>query len=158
MPAWPQAALHTQWPGTGGHGDAVFDQFFASQYAGMAASPQEELTARALVALLKKIGPAVLLTHSQSGPHGWDVADAVPALVKAIVVRNRTDRRSIRKTTPASIGPGHYPSAHALQPAVPGASDLRVIQEPVADGPGRFKCWKQAELPRQLVNLRGISF
>src|SRR3989442_9614422 len=25
------------------------------------------------------------LTHSQSGPHGWEVADAVPALVKAII-------------------------------------------------------------------------
>src|SRR5215467_3775747 len=28
---WPQARLHTQWPGTGMAGDAVFDQFFASQ-------------------------------------------------------------------------------------------------------------------------------
>ena len=28
---WPQAKLHTQWPGTGLAGDAVFDQFYASQ-------------------------------------------------------------------------------------------------------------------------------
>jgi pimeloyl-ACP methyl ester carboxylesterase len=30
-------------------------------------------------------GPAILLTHSQSGTFGWLVADARPALVKAIV-------------------------------------------------------------------------
>src|SRR5476649_593561 len=28
---WPQAKLHTQWPGTGQRGDPVFDQFYASQ-------------------------------------------------------------------------------------------------------------------------------
>src|SRR5258708_5220123 len=28
---WPQARLHTQWPGTGMAGDPNFDQFFASQ-------------------------------------------------------------------------------------------------------------------------------
>src|SRR5207237_929683 len=27
---WPQARLHTQWPGTGEPGDPIFDQFFAS--------------------------------------------------------------------------------------------------------------------------------
>src|SRR5256885_1359208 len=28
---WPQAHLHTQWPGKSASGDPVFDQFFASQ-------------------------------------------------------------------------------------------------------------------------------
>src|ERR1700729_1511790 len=28
---WPQAHLHTQWPGKGNQGDADFDQFFSSQ-------------------------------------------------------------------------------------------------------------------------------
>src|SRR6478672_101560 len=28
---WPQAKLHTQWPGGGVPGDAAFDQFYASQ-------------------------------------------------------------------------------------------------------------------------------
>ena len=28
---WPQASLHTQWPGTGTQGDAAFDAFYASQ-------------------------------------------------------------------------------------------------------------------------------
>ena len=33
--SWPQAHLHTQWPGTGIPGDPIFDQFFASQVPGI---------------------------------------------------------------------------------------------------------------------------
>src|ERR1700742_5362580 len=29
---WPQAHLHTQWPGAGKPGDPAFDQFYASQF------------------------------------------------------------------------------------------------------------------------------
>jgi pimeloyl-ACP methyl ester carboxylesterase len=36
-------------------------------------------------ALLDRIGPAIILTHSQSGPFGWLIADARPKLVKAVV-------------------------------------------------------------------------
>ena len=46
---------------------------------------QQELNRDALVALLDKIGPAILLTHSQSGAFSWPVADARPNLVKALV-------------------------------------------------------------------------
>ena len=35
--------------------------------------------------LLERIGPAILITHSQGGTHGWLWADARPELVKAIV-------------------------------------------------------------------------
>jgi len=61
--------------GTGLPGDYAFDQFFASQWSGMNATTQEQTTSPALVALLEKIGPAFLITHSQSGPHGWEAAD-----------------------------------------------------------------------------------
>src|ERR1700716_988248 len=33
---WPQAHLHTQWPGSGQKGDPVFDQFYASQVPSVA--------------------------------------------------------------------------------------------------------------------------
>ena len=42
-------------------------------------------TATPCVALLDKIGPAIVLTHSQSGAYGWLIADARPKLVKALV-------------------------------------------------------------------------
>ena len=154
---WPQAVLHTQWPGNGVHGDYIFDQFFASQYAGMAALPQEELTGRALVALLKKIGPAVLLTHSQSGPHGWEVADAVPALVKAIIAVEPNGPPFYNDDNTTLDRPwGITRLPMQFSPPALAASDLRMVQQPVADGPGLFRCWGQTDPARQLVNLRGI--
>src|SRR5205085_10264838 len=67
-------------------GDAVFDQFFASQLPSIEDFTEQQVLNRdALLALLEKIGPAILLTHSQSGAFGWPVADARPELVKAIV-------------------------------------------------------------------------
>lgn len=39
----------------------------------------------ATVALLKKIGPSVILTHSMSGVVGWQIGKTHPQLVKAII-------------------------------------------------------------------------
>jgi hypothetical protein len=65
---YPQAPLHTQWPGKGTAGDPVFDQFFASQVEDIAdVGVIEQLNRDAGIALLDKIGPAIVLTHSQSG-------------------------------------------------------------------------------------------
>ena len=52
---WPQARLHTQWPGSGVAGDPVFDQFYASQVP-FVRTPEkaQEMTRDALVALLEK--------------------------------------------------------------------------------------------------------
>ena len=38
-----------------------------------------------MVALADKLGPFIMLMHSQGGPIGWAIADARPDLVKAIV-------------------------------------------------------------------------
>lgn len=83
---WPTADSHTEWPGTGRMGDPTFDRFFASQVSQLADRDAIEAGTRdGLVALLDQIGPAILLTHSQSGPCGWLVTDARPYLVKGIL-------------------------------------------------------------------------
>jgi pimeloyl-ACP methyl ester carboxylesterase len=83
---WPQAHLHTQWPGTGVHGDPSFEQFRASQNPSMTENVAMDAANRAAgAALLRRIGPAILLTHSRSGPFGWEIADDVPELVKGII-------------------------------------------------------------------------
>ena len=46
---------------------------------------REQRNKDAGAALLDRIGPAIVLTHSQSGAFGWLIADARPRLVKAIV-------------------------------------------------------------------------
>ncbi|OAP58281.1 hypothetical protein AYL99_07371 [Fonsecaea erecta] len=85
--SWPQAALHTQWPGTGRRGDPTFDAFYASTYPSTSDLPAYQVSQKtALVALLERIArPCILLTHSQGAPGGWLAADARPDLVRAIV-------------------------------------------------------------------------
>jgi len=84
---YPQAGLHTQWPGIAkAPGDPAFDQMMAGQMAFLADPERHEaLNFAAQAALLHRIGPAVYLTHSQSGPTGWKLADEYPELVKAVV-------------------------------------------------------------------------
>src|SRR2546422_915344 len=83
---WPQAHLHTQWPGSGAPDDPVVRQLVASQLPAIKDFKEQQVLNRdALVALLDRIGPAVLLVHSQAGAFGWPVADARPGLVKAIL-------------------------------------------------------------------------
>lgn len=45
----------------------------------------QQMDAEVIAALLDRIGPAVVITHSASGPVGWLVADRRPTLVQAIV-------------------------------------------------------------------------
>src|SRR5215470_14545886 len=79
---WPQAHLHTQWPGEGKPGDPAFDQFFDSQFPSLANfAKQQEINPPAIIALLEKIGPSILLTHSQSGAFAWPIVDKRPDLV-----------------------------------------------------------------------------
>jgi pimeloyl-ACP methyl ester carboxylesterase len=67
-------------------GDAIFDAYYASNVQNVAdALAQEKSMAAAGVALLERIGPAVVVTHSQAGLYGWKWADERPQLVMALV-------------------------------------------------------------------------
>ncbi len=162
---WPQAKLHTQWPGTGMAGDPVFDQFYAQQLQAIASFPkQQELNRDAGAALLDRIGPAILLTHSQSGAFGWPIADARPNLVKAIVAVEPSGppvHDGVFKGAPDYFGDGPLskPWGIAAVPlaygGVTNASQLAFEQQK-AESPDLMKCWRQKEPARPLTNLRNI--
>jgi hypothetical protein len=83
---WPQAARHDQWPGSGRMGDPYFDEFCAAQIRMVAdGATVERLMRRAGRALLERIGPSIVLTHSHAGSLGWQVGDECQDLVAAIV-------------------------------------------------------------------------
>jgi len=164
---WPQAARHTQWPGGDAPGDPVFDQFFASQLPTITDFTQQQILNRdALIALIDKIGPAILLTHSQAGAFGWPVADARPDAVKALI--------QVEPSGPPfyDIGlddlgpPEHYrPGAKARAwglcnvplsydpPLAPGEV-LAAQREASPAAPGLARGWLQQEPARALPNLR----
>ena len=75
-----------RWMGTGQIGDPLVDQFMASQN-GMPRdyAAQMALWAKGGAALVDKVGPAVIVSHSAGGPFGWLVAEQRPQRVKAVV-------------------------------------------------------------------------
>ena len=153
---WPQAFSHTQWPGTGLHGDAIFDQYYAHLMPGI--GKQEEHTVNAWVALLDKIGPSILIEHSQPGPAMWRVADLRPQLVKAMVAVEPTgppfspNGAGVR-TMP--YGPSQGPLTY--DPPVSDPDQIKIVRQAHSDGPGLQACWIQDEPVRKLPRLAGLN-
>ncbi len=170
---WPNAHLHTQWPGRGMPGDPAFDNFFASQIQsrldplGLATQRDAQ---QGGAALLDKIGPAIIVTHSQSGTFGFLIADARPDLVKAVVT---IEGGGTPYSYPLVAGPdgsvtfgSSFPTPSALwgivsvpitySPAVTDPSQLSFYQEATPDGP-TVRCWLQTAPARQLPNLQRMA-
>lgn len=116
--SWPQANLHTQWPGSGQMGDPTFDAFYASQVGHLSRYRNVENLFRPVArALLERTGPAFLVTHSQSGPLGWHVADECgPSMVRGIV--------ALEPNGPPFIYPG-YPGFYTRTQGVPAGTKVR---------------------------------
>ena len=165
---WPQAHLHTQWPGKGEPGDDVFDQFYASQVPSIQDFTMQQLLNRdAIVALLDKIGPSIVLTHSQSGAFGWPVADARPALVKAIVavepngppfydVENVQPPDWFRDGANRTRPWGVTAAPLTYSPPAADASDLAITRQETPDAPDVARCWLQKSPARTLPNLQKL--
>lgn len=164
---WPQAKTHSQWPGTGLKGDPVFDQFFSSQVPFVQAPVMAQTLSRdGLLALLEKIGPAIVMTHSQSGAYGWPIADARPDLVKAVIavepsgppVRDVTftGAPNYFEEGPATRpwGLGALPLSYA--PAAATAADLQFERQEKPDAPDLVRCWLQKAPARQLPNVAKV--
>jgi pimeloyl-ACP methyl ester carboxylesterase len=162
---WPQAHLHTQWPGTGDENDPAADQLAQSQLPAIADfNKQQPLNRDALIALFEKIGPGILLVHSQAGAFGWPVADSRPDLIKAILAiePNGPPGRGLEfvgapdwfKEGPLALTYGLTSAPLTYAPAVSDPAELKFVKEDKPDGPGLATCWKQAEPARQLPNLQ----
>ena len=178
--AWPQAANHTQWPGTGEPGDPTFDQYWASNAPAMGLRvPESTNNVAALAKLLDKIGPVILLVHSQSGALAWPLAQARPDLVKAIaaaepsgppvhqiVVRSSEQRfgvgwdeagkhnaQDFYRDIPREkkYGLGDVPLNYL--PAVTDDSPLQFVQEEKEQAHDYARCWRQKEPARKLTAL-----
>jgi pimeloyl-ACP methyl ester carboxylesterase len=156
---YPQAHFHTQWPGAGPGkgqpGDPIFDQFFASQLESIPTG-SELLVKAAGAALLDKIGPSILLTHSQSGAFGWQIADARHALVKAVLAIE--PGLSPIVVADGAMGPpyGITMTTITYADAVSDPSQLARNPQTSPDSPELSSCWIQGESVRQLPTLQGI--
>ena len=125
---------HTEWPFAVDDARAM-DEFVAG-YGPLPAdlALAQTLDADRMAALLDRIGPAILVTHSASGPDGWLVADRRPALVKAIAaiepmgppfadIPNIGPMRWGPTAAPLRFDP-HVADAEAVRHAPPGSLRL----------------------------------
>jgi pimeloyl-ACP methyl ester carboxylesterase len=161
---WPQAVLHTQWPGNnsttkGRKGDPIFDAFYASTVQFVASEINvQTMIQKAGTALLDKIGAAILLTHSQSGSFGWLIADARPNLVKAIVAiepKGPPFREAVfTNTSYRPWGVTDIPLTY--DPAINSSSELLTIEIP-SSNENHTSCILQQEPARTLIHLVNIS-
>jgi len=174
---WPQAKLHTQWPGNAQPGDPVFDNYFSSNVPSLDnREMQSKMNVEALSSLLDRIGPSIVLVHSQSGQYGWPLAQARPALVKAIVAAEPSGPPVHDVVVPGATRFGmDFANATAVEgteifrddprlkrygladnpmvyaPAVTPESPLAFVQQDKAEAPDLVKCWRQKEPARNLV-------
>ena len=160
---WPQAKKHTQWPGSGPKkgqkGDPIFDQFYATQVESLTSGEEtERLLQAAGTALLDKIGPSILVTHSQAGTFGWLLADKRPKVVKGIVAiepsgppfQNAVSNENFSRAWGLTDIPITY------DPPARSTKELARVKQHAPDAPGLTACWQQMDPPRRLPTLRGI--
>ncbi|MEE1598266.1 alpha/beta hydrolase [Acidaminococcus fermentans] len=154
---WKRARLHTQWPdGEKKEQSPIFQQFARAQVEYLPSNKHsQQLVQAAAGELLKKTGPAILTTHSQAGPFGWNLADAYPDQVKGIL----------------AIEPSGPPFSNGVtQEAVPnyGISELPLHFDPPVKPGENFAAWRESsnqelksgwvmkEPAHKLVRLSGI--
>src|SRR5262249_55080403 len=151
------------WPGEGANkgqkGDPIFDAFYATQVETVISNEETQRANQAAgAALLDKIGPAIVLTHSQSGSFGWLIADARPQLVKGIGALQPAGppvQATIIGTGKARVW-GPTDIAITYDPPVKDPSEIAIEREAEADGPDLFVCRMQKAPARKLVNLKNI--
>jgi pimeloyl-ACP methyl ester carboxylesterase len=159
---FPLKMNHTQWPGTGKMGDPIFDNFVKTQVQFAGASTA--LARDAGIALLEMLGtPVILLTHSQGGGIGFDITEARPQLVKAMVtVEPGGPQIGSVNTATAEAGPrdprswGLTTNRFEFDPPANQPSDLNVVLEEKSERPDEARCWLQVEPARKLVKWKNI--
>jgi len=159
---FPLRMNHTQWPGAGKIGDPIFDTFIRSQvqYAGQSIA----LARDAGIALLDMIGtPVIMFTHSQGGGLGFDVTEARPQLVKAMItVEPGGPQFGNVDTAKVTAGPrnprswGLTTNRYEFDPPAGAPEDLKVYLEDKSEHADEARCWLQVEPARKLARWKNI--
>jgi pimeloyl-ACP methyl ester carboxylesterase len=163
---FPRKNLYTQWPSEspkkGMMGDPVFDNFIKGQMQFVSA--QAELAVPAGVALLDQIGsPVILITHSQGGGIGFNVADQRPKLVAGMVAIEPggpqigvVDTAKVNYTGKIGNAWGITNMAMHYDPPVNTPDDLKTYLEEKSDRPDEVPCYMQKEPVHKLVSLANM--
>jgi pimeloyl-ACP methyl ester carboxylesterase len=163
---FPRMSKYTQWPSDspkkGTMGDPVFDYFVKGQVQFV--PNQAELAIPAGIALLDKIGSKViLLTHSQGGGIGFNVADERPHLIAGMVAIEpggpqigTADTAKVAYTRVNSDSWGLTPMPMKYDPPFKSPADIKVHLEP-SERPGdEVGCYMQDQPVHKLAGYQGM--
>ncbi|MBV9784865.1 MAG: hypothetical protein JO264_13730 [Acidisphaera sp.] len=161
---WPQAHLHTQWPGTGLQGDPVFDAFMRGTNGSIPGTTEENLNTMDGAALIDKIGPAIVLGRSQSGVYPFHYADVRPGQVKAMIdIEGAAPAFNCYTCqtyngVPSTLTPlwGVTGTPITYSPAITDPSQLVRVPATGPNNPNLATCWLQGAPVHTLPNLKGI--
>ncbi|UZF48526.1 alpha/beta fold hydrolase [Rhodococcus rhodochrous] len=146
----PRHRAHTGWPWPRRPGTPQFDDLAsATQPFPRSLADGHRLDGDMLVALLERVGPAVVITHSAGAPAGWIAAQCRPDLVAALVAveplgppfRDLGERGRLAYGVTA-VPLDDRPHAESMDPAhPPGLSGLSSTPTAVvtADSSGRHQ-------------------
>ncbi len=162
---FPRKKLYTQWPSDAANkgmmGDPVFDNFIKGQMQFV--GNQAELAIPAGVALLDKIGtPVILLTHSQGGGIGFNVADERPKLVAGMIAIEPggpqignvdTAKVAYTRVNPNSWGLTPMPMKYDPPFASPAEIKTHLV---ASDRPDEVGCYLQDEPVHKLVGFQNM--
>ncbi|HEY5617125.1 MAG TPA: alpha/beta fold hydrolase, partial [Vicinamibacterales bacterium] len=159
---FPLKMNHTQWPGSGKMGDPVFDFFMKTQVQFAGATGQ--LVRAAGIALLERIGtPVIMFTHSQGGGFGFDITEARPQLVRAMVTAEpggpQFGGADTAKVTPGPRNPNSWGltnSRYEYDPPASSPAELQAVLEEKSERPDEVRCWMQVEPARKLARWKGM--
>lgn len=166
---WPQAKLHTQWPGKGVRGDPIFDSFYSSNvpipYLSDPAYLQIGFRAAITDLLTNHIcRPAFVVAHSQGGVVAWQAPDSVPELVKGLIALEPTGPPFFDQvfTWDAARAYGISDAPIAYDPpifagdAASVRAQFNLVTTPSSD-PAVSNCTLQSDVaPRKLVQIAKV--
>ncbi|KAI4236486.1 MAG: hypothetical protein LQ349_002513 [Xanthoria aureola] len=146
---YPQARLHTQWPGTGRPGDAAFEAMIAFGAPATTNNDAVEISMRnAGCKLLSIIGKSFLISHSIGALHPILLSDQCPDLIQGNLNLEPT-------TIPFESGLANTPLTYL--PAAARAEDLKTVRVG-PDSPANRSCLLQADPPRPLPNINRVPY
>jgi hypothetical protein len=163
-PFYPQATLHTQWPGTGLAGDAVFDVFEASFLPLTSNNTHSENTMRAAgCQLLSLIGKSFLVSHSAGAIQPILISDECPEFVAGNVnLESATipfqspggtaDNLSFTPARPFGLT---YTNLH-YSPPITFASEL-ILETTGVDSAGNRSCVQQSTAGSVIHTLPNLA-
>jgi pimeloyl-ACP methyl ester carboxylesterase len=163
---FPRKKLYTQWPSDAANrgmmGDPIFDNFIKGQMQFVGG--QAELAIPAGVALLDKIGtPVILLTHSQGGGIGFNVADERPKLIAGMIAIEPggpqignvdTARVAYTRVNPNSWGLTPMPMKY--DPPFASPADIKTHLVPSDRPADEVACYLQDEPVHKLAGFQGM--